>query len=259
VRGLCDFQATPAAQKALIALLPPRQWPRRAIKDRWLVGYSTCAKTRAALEATGAEVWTCDIRPDPHPRHLQCDLWEIADKGGWDAAIFHPTCTYLTASAAWAYADPNFAKYPGAGYHMKLSPETLTGAARRDARSEALENFRRLDALPFPKAIENPARGFVSKAHRPPDQVIQPYEFGDDASKATGLWLDRLPPLALGVRRAGRLVFGNSRMVERWGNQTDSGQNRLTPHAGRWLERSRTYPGIAAAFAQWGNAEILAF
>lgn len=55
--------------------------------------------------------------------------------------------------------------------------------------------MRRILALPYPKAIENPATSFISKAVRKPDQIIQPYEFGDDASKGTGLWLDRLPPL----------------------------------------------------------------
>jgi hypothetical protein len=39
----------------------------------------------------------------------------------------------------------------------------------------------------------------------------------------------------------------------RWGNQTDSGQNRLPPSKDRWKERSKTYEGIAEAMAtQWG-------
>jgi hypothetical protein len=209
---------------------------------RWLIGYSTCGHTRAALEAQGHEVWTCDLRADPHPRHLQCDIWEVAgDK--WDAGIFHPTCTYLTVSAAWAFGD--------GPYHQKVKPETLVGAERRAAREEAIETFKRLDALPYPHAIENPAPSFISKSHRPPDQTIQPYQFGDDASKRTGLWLRGLPKLLPTRRVQGRIVNG----VERWANQTDSGQNRLSPGEGRWLERSRTYPGIAAAMGdQWGGS-----
>ena len=208
---------------------------------RWLIGYSTCNHTRRALEVCGHEVWTCDLRADPHPRHLQCDIWEVAGDN-WDAAIFHPTCTYLTVSAAWAFTD--------GPYHQRVTPGTLVGAARREARVEALENFARLLALPYPKAIENPAPSFVSKAIRPPDQTIQPYDFGDDASKRTGLWLDRLPLLQPTIRVHGRMVNG----CERWSNQTDSGQNKLPPSDTRWLDRSRTYPGIAAAMgAQWGN------
>lgn len=217
---------------------------------RWLVGYSACPLTRAALEREGHEVWTCDLLParDGSPRHLQCDVWEVA-RDRWDAAIFHPMCTYLTISAAWAFED--------GPYHQAVKPGTLVGAARREARAEALDNFRHLLALPYPKAIENPAPSFVSRAIRRPDQTIQPYEFGDDASKRTGLWLDRLPILAATQRVRGRLVEwprGSGTMVERWSNQTDSGQNKLTPGEGRWLERSRTYPGIAAAMgAQRGN------
>jgi hypothetical protein len=171
---------------------------------------------------------------------LQCDVWE-ALRQPWDAAILHPMCTYLTVSAAWAFKD--------GPYHQKVKPDTLTGQARRDARDEAIANFKALDSLPFPTAIENPAPSFISSAHRPPDQTIQPYQFGDDASKRTGLWLRGLPLLKPTKRIAGRIVNG----VERWANQTDSGQNCLSPGDDRWLERSKTYPGIAAAMgAQWG-------
>lgn len=221
---------------------------------RILIGYSACPLTRAAFEAKGHEVWTCDLLParDNSARHFQCDVWEVAHDR-WDAAVFHPMCTYLTVAAAWAFNDPDFARYPGVGYHQRLSPGTLTGAARREAREEAVENFKRIMALPYPKAAENPGRSFLSKAYRPADQIVQPYDFGDDASKATGLWLDRLPTLRPTRRVPGRLVRCERSVLERWANQTDSGQNRLAPGEDRWLERSKTYPGIAAAMGdQWG-------
>ena len=215
---------------------------------RVLLGYTRCPHTRAAFEAKGHEVWTCDLRADPHPRHMQCDIWDVAARDGWDLAIFHPMCTYLTVSAAWAFGD--------GPYHQKVKPGTLVGAARRKARDAALDNFRRLLALPYPKAIENPATSFVNKAIRPPDQRVHPHEFGDDASKATGLWLDRVPPLVPTLHKPGRLVEwpkGSGKLVERWANQTDSGQNNLPPSESRWLLRSDTYPGIAAAMGQqWG-------
>ncbi len=45
----------------------------------------------------------------------------------------------------------------------------------------------------------------------------------------------------------------DGRTVERWSNQTDTGQNRLPPSATRAAERGRTYQGIADAMAdQWG-------
>jgi len=228
---------------------------------RILIGYSCCPLTRSAFEQAGVEAWTCDLLParDNSARHLQCDVWEVANDN-WDMAVLHPMCTNLTISAAWAFNDPDFDRYPGVGYHQKVQDGTLTGAARREARDRDIENFRRLLALPYPKAIENPAGSFVSKAIRPADQTVQPNWFGDDASKATGLWLDRLPRLRRGQRAIGRLVddgraqlglFGTG--VERFDNQTDGGQNKLTPSADRWLARSATYPGIAAAMGeQWG-------
>lgn len=208
-----------------------------------LIGYSACPLTRSAFEAHGHEVWTCDLLParDNALFHYQGDVWDVLGES-WDMAVLHPMCTYLTCSAAWAFTD--------GPYHQKIKPSTLVGAERRAARDEAIENFRRLLALPYPVAIENPAVSFVNKAIRPPDQIVQPYEFGDDASKATGFWLTHgLPRLEKGLRLNGRIVNGK----ERWSNQTDSGQNKLSPGENRWLERSATYPGIASAMgAQWG-------
>lgn len=210
---------------------------------RVLIGYSACPITLEAFERAGCEAWTCDLlpsrgRPD---RHIQGDVWGALSEP-WDMAVLHPMCTYLTISAAWAFTD--------GPYHQRVKPGTLVGAARREAREQAIENFKRLDALPFPTAIENPAPSFISKAHRPPDQTIQPYQFGDDASKRTGLWLRGLPRLRPTQWVPGRIVNGK----ERWANQTDGGQNKLPPSADRWLERSATYPGIAAAMGkQWGS------
>lgn len=221
---------------------------------RVLIGFSRCPITVTLLRQQGVEAWTCDLLPADHPWHIQGDIWPVAAHA-WDWGIFHPMCTYLTCSAAWAFGDPDFVRYPGVGYHQRVQPGTLTGAARREAREKALDDVRRIMALPYPKAIENPATSFISKSIRRPDQVIQPYQFGDDASKGTGLWLDRLPPLVIdpAVRCPGRIVIHNGKQVERWSNQTDSGQNRLSPSADRWLDRSKTYPGIARAFTQWGS------
>ncbi|TXH81766.1 MAG: hypothetical protein E6Q77_07575 [Rhizobium sp.] len=228
---------------------------------RILIGYSACPLTQAAFEAKGHDVYTCDLLPprdaSRSDKHFQCDIWDVA-RERWDMGIFHPMCTFLTISAAWAFADPDFVRYPEVGYHQKIEEGTLVGAARRAARDEALDNFRALLALPYPKAIENPAPSFVSKAIRPPDQTIQPFMFGDDASKRTGLWLDRLRKLRPSGFATPRMVGGGQPdlygfTVPRWSNQTDAGQNRLSPGEERWLERSATYPGIARAFAEaWG-------
>ena len=109
-------------------------------------------------------------------------------------------------------------------------------------------------AAPIPRiAIENPI-GCISSRIRKPDQIIQPYEYGENASKKTCLWLKGLPKLQPTRRVAGRMVLHNGKQVERWDNQTDSGQNKLPPSADRWKERARTYQGWADAMgAQWGK------
>lgn len=216
---------------------------------RVLVGFETSGRTRRAFADLGHDAWSCDLLPaiDDSNHHIRGDVFDVLDDG-WDLGIFHPTCTYLTISAEWAYGD--------GPYHQKVKPGTLVGQARREARDKAVADFIRLDTCAIPmRAIENPI-GCISSRHRKPDQVIQPYQFGDDASKATSLWLHGLPKLEIDPARrcAGRMVEWNGKTVERWGNQTDSGQNRLPPSADRWSKRSATYAGIAAAFAaQWGR------
>jgi hypothetical protein len=237
---------------------------------RVLIGYSACPLTRRAFEAQGHDVWTCDLLParDGAANHYQGDIWDIAD-GAWDFGLFHPMCTVLTTSGAWAFPDPDFKRWPGVGYHQRPKPETLVGAARRAQRVLELANFERLLRLPYLKAIENPAVSFINTAIRPPNQVIHPYHCGDNASKATGIWGD-MPPIhhtrfvepRLVCDAGHRFVYGqhkcptcgSHKYLPRWANQTDAGQNKETPGPDRWLKRSETYPGIAAAWGdQWGR------
>lgn len=156
-------------------------------------------------------------------------------------------CTYITCSAEWAYGD--------GPYHQKVKPGTLVGAARRAARVQAIAFAKALWNAPIPKiALENPV-GVLSRDENlgKPAQVIQPYNFGEDASKATCLWLKNLPPLVATTYCEPRIVIdGNGKPQKRWANQTDSGQNRLSPGESRSQDRSRTYRGIAEALAdQW--------
>jgi hypothetical protein len=144
---------------------------------------------------------------------------------GWDMMIAHPPCTYLAAS----------------GLHWNR---------RKPGRAALTENallfVEKLLRAPIPKiALENPI-GCISTLIRKPDQIVQPWYFGDDASKATCLWLKNLPSL----QRRNPLP-GDART--RRANQTPSGQNKLGPSPDRWKKRSTTYPGFAAAMAeQWG-------
>jgi hypothetical protein len=109
-----------------------------------------------------------------------------------------------------------------------------------------------LDA-PIPKyALENPV-GILSTRIRKPEQIIQPFDYGHDASKKTCLWLKNLPKLPKGEFVPPQILGGAPHIKKVWGNQTPSGQNNLGPSPDRWKERSRTYPGIAAMMAEtWG-------
>ena len=213
------------------------------------VGMETSGVMRRAFQARGHDVVSCDLLPseDDAPEHIQDDVFEALEqlrlfRGWWpDLAIFHPDCTYLTISAEWAYG-------PGP-YHQNIKPGTVVGNARAWERMKAVAQFQRLLDLPIDTiAVENPV-GVISTRIRKPDQVVQPWWFGDDASKATCLWLKGLSLLTKTQPVPPRIV-GNRKL---WANQTDSGQNKLTPGPNRWKDRARTYPGFAAACAKaWG-------
>ncbi len=160
--------------------------------------------------------------------------------------VAHPDCTFLTCSAEWAYGD--------GPYHQKLKPGTLVGAARRVARLGAVQFVKDLLAADIDKiAIENPI-GCLSSHIRQPDQIIQPHQFGEDASKATCLWLKNLPVLQQTSDYPPRIVTHNGKAVRRWSNQTDGGQNKLQPGADRAMLRAKTYQGVGNAMAsQWGG------
>jgi hypothetical protein len=143
--------------------------------------------------------------------------------------IAFPPCTYLCSSGMhWTtrgLRDPKLTEEALAFVHLLLN-----------------SGIHRI-------AIENPV-GAINTRICKPSQIIQPWQFGDDASKSTCLWLKNLPLLRPTKLIEGRIVNGK----RRWANQTDSGQNRLGPSEDRWKKRSETYQGIAEAMAaQWGN------
>lgn len=207
-----------------------------------MIACESSGRVRDAFLALGHDAISCDLLPTESPGpHYQGDVLDIINDG-FDLMIAHPPCTYLTGSAEWALGD--------GPYHQKVKPGTLVGEARREARREAVEFARMFFTADIKmKAVENPV-GCLGRYLRKPDQYIQPHEFGDDASKKTGIWLWNLPKLKPTLHVAPRWVNGKPR----WANQTDSGQNRLSPGPDRWKDRSKTYPGICAAMAdQWGR------
>lgn len=198
---------------------------------RVLIACEYSGAVRDAFRARGHDAMSCDLLPTDVPGpHYEGDVFDVIGDG-WDLMIAHPPCTYLSSS----------------GLHWNGRVEGRTAKTE-----DALAFVRALLHAPIPRiAVENPI-GCIGTRIRKADQTIQPHQFGDDASKATCLWLKDLPLLTPTASVPGRMVNGKPR----WANQTDGGQNRLAPSADRWKLRSATFPGIAAAMAdQWGDPD----
>lgn len=195
---------------------------------RVLVACEYSGRTRDAFIRAGHDAMSCDLLPTDAPGpHYQGDVTDIINDG-WDLMVAHPPCTYLSVS----------------GMHW-----TTRGLRDPKLTEDALDFVRLLMNASIDKiAIENPI-SVISSRIRKPDQVVQPWQFGHDASKKTCLWLKNLPLLKPTNSIKPRIIDGK----KRWGNQTDSGQNKLAPSHDRWKIRSETYLGIAQAIAdQWG-------
>jgi site-specific DNA-cytosine methylase len=201
-------------------------------KMRILVACEYSGRVRDAFLDAGHYALSCDLLPTdsthPYGEHYQGDVLNLLDED-WDLMIAHPPCTYLSVS----------------GMHW-----TTRGLRDPQLTEDALNFVRKLLQAPIERiALENPV-SVISSQIRKPDQIINPYEFGHDASKKTCLWLKNLPKLASTNFIEPRIINGR----KRWGNQTDSGQNKLAPSDDRWKIRSETYEGIAQAMAdQWGK------
>lgn len=226
-----------------------------------LVACESSAAVRDAFRRLGHDAWSCDLlacEGDPAYHH-QGDVREILSKN-WDLLVAHPPCTYLCSS----------------GLHWN---KRVPG--RAELTEQALEFVRLFLEAPVPRiAIENPV-GCISTRIRPYDQKIQPWMFGEDASKGTCLWLKGLPllkptcivppkgwfhfssieevPPGWSSKKVDGFIFAMCPFLGAprkpvWSNQTPSGQNKLGPSPDRWRLRSKTYPGVAEAMAaQWGQ------
>lgn len=212
----------------------------------------------------GFNAYSCDLLPcsGGHPEwHFQQDVLEVIKNGGgilqngekyhitgkWDLMVAHPPCTFLAVSGAKWYYHPADKELP----IEKRRPHPNFPNRAKD-REEGAEFFMALANANIKRiAIENPV-GIMNTRWRKPDQVVQPWQFGDSASKKTCLWLKNLPVLhETDVVDEGEYIeFDSGKRLAKW--YSDGLTKTKTPEERRtW--RSKTFPGFAKAIAeQWG-------
>lgn len=181
---------------------------------RVLVACEFSGVVRDAFTQRGHDAMSCDLLPTEAPGWHHEGDVREVLDRGWDLMIAHPPCTHLAVSGARWFKD------------------------KQAEQAEALTFVRELLAAPVARiALENPV-SIISSRVRRPEQIVQPWQFGHGETKATCLWLKNLPPL-----EPTEVVDGREARV-----------HRMPPGPDRWRERSRTFPGIAAAMAdQWGR------
>lgn len=223
-----------------------------------------CEESQAVCKAfreKGHFAFSCDIQEcsGGHPEwHIQGDVLEIlnphqisnsfygivfrtvdgeahAIKGKWDMIIAFPPCTYLTVTGnRWFNIDR---------YGEKA-------IQRHKDRKDAIDFFMAFASADCERiAIENPV-GIMSSEWRKPNQIINPWQFGDAFEKKTCLWLKGLTELKPTniVEIPPRKKFDSGKSMPSW-----YAEAWHLPKEERAKLRSKTFPGIAQAMAeQWG-------
>ena len=216
-----------------------------------LVGCEESQTICKAFRALGHEAFSCDLLPESggHPEwHLQMDIFEAIKLKDWDLLVAHPPCTFLAGSAVQWLSHPEDKELPFED--RRPHPKYPT---RRQDMLDSVEFVKALYNCSIPRvAIENPV-GLLSSKFRKPDQIIQPYMFGDEATKTTCLWLRNVPNLKPThiVGKGDRVTFKSGKSHPKW--YADALANAKTKQERQTL-RSKTFQGIANAIAdQWGG------
>ena len=172
---------------------------------------------RESFSRRGHFAMSCDLLPSEKPGRHYQGDVRDVLNDGWDLMIAHPPCTFLAVSGARWFKD------------------------RQEQQRAALDFVRLLLESPIERiALENPV-SVISTRIRKPDQIIQPWQFGHGETKAICLWLKNLPRLEPTDIVSGRLAR----------------VHKEPPSKDRWKNRSRFFPGIAAAMAeQWGQTGL---
>jgi len=200
-----------------------------------------CEESQAVcieMRKRGHEAYSCDILPcsGGHPEwHIQDDVLKHLNDG-WDMMIAHPPCTYLSNAGIRWFNEENYGD---------------KARKRKVDRLEAMDFVLKLANANIPKiVIENPV-GWLNSHWRKPDQIIQPYYFGDEESKRTCLWIINVPILKH-TKIVKPKIYAYYKNGKKKG-QPIYGTSYCKFSEDRSVIRSKTYPGIAKAMAeQWG-------
>lgn len=200
-----------------------------------LIACEFSGTVREAFRKKGHEAWSCDIIPsdDNSPYHIQGDVMDILNNY-WDMIIAHPPCTRLTVTGNKWYKQEYSHRFPNIHQERELAVKFFMEFANN--KCERI-------------CIENPI-GIMSTRWKKPSQIIHPWQFGHEASKATCLWLKGLPILnPTNIVSKGEFVeFKSGKRMSKW--YCDAA--KLTPKE-REKVRNKTFQGIADAMAkQWG-------
>lgn len=200
-----------------------------------LIGCEESQTICKAFRELGHEAYSCDLLPcsGGHPEwHYQQDIFEVIKLKKWDLGIFHPECTRLTVTANKWYKPEYSDRFPNIHQERKL----------------AIEFFMKIVDCGLDRwAIENPI-GIMSTLYRKPNQIIQPYQFGDAERKSTCLWTKGLPKLKhTNVVEPNIITFKSGKTMSAC-HYNSVGLDKES----RRKARSVTFPGIAKAMAeQW--------
>lgn len=186
--------------------------------------------TRDAFAALGHNAWSCDLKPSrsPNGQHWQ-GSWHDVEWENFDLGIMHPECTHLAVSGARWFAQK-----------------------RADGRQQAaIAEFMYLVNAPVYASCTEQPISIMSKLYRKPDQIVQPWMFGNWQTKALCYWLKNLPLLVPLYR-----TLDEAR--EALGLPSDAKPedkvHKCPPGPLRAQIRSESFPEIAAAMAaQWGG------
>ena len=213
-----------------------KSYIERELSMKILVACEESQAVTIELRKLGHEAFSCDILESSggHPEwHLQQDVTEIL-KQKWDMIIAFPPCTYLTVTGnRW--------------FNIERYGEKAI--KRHQDRKEAVDFFMLFANADCGKiVIENPV-GVMSSEWRKPNQIINPFQFGDAFEKKTCLWIKGLPNLEATniVEPPPRTEFKSGKTMPAWYSEAWK-----LPKAERAKLRSKTFPGIAKAMAeQW--------